>query len=261
LTEGFFENNFDIRDFFNNIIAGTLWLVLLCQFDTLYFGGTLIPWHLNILGGGSFLWPLIIIVVFLLGLFLRSLEFIPKKIFELCFGDPIDYVLKKNESKDIRIRILRFPRGKRMCLHEKIRDEVDWFLKWKIGKELKLDYNKLIYIEYFNSNTNQTHIYDRIKNHKNLMESIMLPEILNAGFILWQWTNKMTFLCSDKGNIALFVILMLLNLWVVFNRYDYYKTEYCRQVFRSVLELKTREVDLCATLKKKKIQIKRKKNY
>ncbi|GAB6390788.1 MAG: hypothetical protein MdMp014T_0161 [Treponematales bacterium] len=264
------ENKFDVKDMFNNIIPGVLWLLFLWQIDAWVFCGRLRQ-LICTEGNWAFSFLFLLIIVFLLGVLLRPFEVVPKKLFNWLIGDPIDLMFYKDPSKKepllkkiLRVLLL-LVKFNRPVLSKTVRKTVEALLKSKGFKEEK-PVNKLVYVESLFGNENR---YGRAKNYKNLVESIMFPEFLNvfvailkpiAGILDQKTLDIPVIQCilsqiakvTGQGipemhgitdtvlriaAIVFFLLLGLINMRIVFGRYNYYKAEYVHSVFRSVLQL------------------------
>jgi hypothetical protein len=222
-------------------------------------------------GNWAFSFSFLLIIVFLLGVLLRPFGEFPKKLFNWLIGDPIDLMFYKDPSKKepllkkiLRVLLL-LVKFDRPVLSKTVRKAVEALLKSRGVKEEK-PVNKLVYMESLIGDENR---YGRAKNYKNLVESIMCPEFLNvfvailkpiAG-ILDQTTLDIPVIQCILSQIAkvtgqgipemhgitdtiiriaaivFFLLLGLINMRIVFERYNHYKAEYVRSVFQSVLQL------------------------
>jgi hypothetical protein len=236
------ERNFDVKDLFNNIIAGILWLLLFFQVDFWFFDSKLFcnVKNTNIPGYEPFFWSLCIVFALFSGTLLRPLERLPLFIFKLLFGDPLKSVLEKKEPKCcidclrmLLVCLLRLKCKVRQKMPSSINVAITNFFNTK-KLIIKEPINKLIYIQYFNELKGLPRRYERMKNYKNLIESIMLPEILNVGLILiFGNLFRSPAVSPEPWRIVLFVF----NVWIIYNRYEYYTVEYYQSVFRSILGL------------------------
>jgi hypothetical protein len=222
----------------------------------------------------SFLF-LLIIIVFLLGVLLRPFEAVPKKLFNGLIGDPSALMFYKDPSKKepllkkiLRVLLL-LVKFDRPVLSKTVREAVEDLLERK-GFKGEKPVNKLVYVESLIGNEN---LYGRAKNYKNLVESIMCPEILNVFVAIFRCILKQIAGILDQKTldipviqcilsqiakvtgqgipemdgisdtiiriaaIVFFLLLGLINMRIVFERYNYYKAEYVHSVFRSVLQL------------------------
>jgi hypothetical protein len=268
------QDKFDVKDVFNNIIAGVLWLLLSWQIDFLFHAQSSFNSILNCINKYKILseiaLPVFFIIAFILGVLLRPLESIPLLFFDGLIGDPMDWIFydEKKNKKSIKQRFCesfkkRYERF--FCLNKtSLNDKtIDKVCEYFIEKEMLCDCykkhnetptsdkenckenckertNQLIHIQTMLELKQQPKIYERFKNYKNLMESIMLPTMINACLpfiyylILKREQELVKIILQTAGIILLIVIFIIFIGLLIFNRYKYYKTEFCKQVFRSI---------------------------
>jgi len=251
------SDKFDVKDFFNYLIAGILWLLLFWQIDDVFNRGHFFS-HLsqsvffeNDIAAGVFS----LVIAFVTGVLLRPMQALPICVFNVIEGKPIGWVLGYKNNKIPLFQRMRSSllRGavKIPCIGEKIKEILNKFFYFLCLDKNPLSEDEIASVKrYFNLESDEIDdpkgrldtietrlrleypqiplIFDKMKNYQNLVESIMTPTLANIGILLFDRTHLP---CRLK--ILLFVVAAL----ATFNCYQYYKSEYYKGVFRSVPKL------------------------
>jgi len=247
MEKSIMSDKFDVKDFFNYMIAGMLWLLLFWQIDDVFncrhffFRLSHTAFFRNDFAAGV----LSLVISFVIGILLRPLQWIPVCIFNIFWGKPIDWVLERKAIKPDCIQKLNWAKKAKKEFIRKIKyfvcfdneplseDEIASVNRYFNLVSAKIDAPKdrLNHIEtrLWLEQPRVPLIFDKMKNYQNLVESIMTPVLANVGILLF---DRMHCLCLLL-RILLFVVVVL----SIFNCYKYHKSEYYKGVFRSVEKL------------------------
>jgi len=200
-------DKFDVKDFFNYLIAGVFWLLLFWQIDSLWNNGDVFSlfsssavFSNEIAVGGLF-----VVIAFVAGTLLRPLQWIPVCLFNIFVGDPIVWVLKRNTSTQNCIQNSDWEQKANCELNKKLfyflcldktslyNDEIVRVKRYfHINHGKITDPKKLLNCIKTNlriQDPKAPQIFDMMDNYQNLVESLMTPVLANAGILIFKRLN------------------------------------------------------------------------
>jgi len=236
-------DKFDIKDYFNYSISGLLWIIIIIKFLDL---SSIIEieklFELNQLNNSGFFITLILLFgSYLIGNLFRFTEkviiFLTNKLYgdfyssALC-TDRNKYLNSEPKEQISKLGLFYFCfKKKPLCIGEKVSEKIEENLK-KINVFNKFKKNQYLMCETYLI-MNYTNLkYERLKNLKNLYESISLPI-----FIISLWISE---LVVYSNNIAwyikiLLIAIILLIVYKFIDRYRYLKSNYIKDIYRYFL--------------------------
>jgi hypothetical protein len=239
-------DKFDIKDYFNYSIAGLLWVVIILKFldvSSIYKFEELTK-VLQIQNSGILITISLLFGTYILGNILRFTEKLIICITDLFYGDIYSCALRTDSdmylkgSKKLKIAKL----GLRYMLFNKKPLGIGFNSSLEIEKNLKD-------LKIYNKSKKNQHImcetflllnysdlkYNRLKNLKNLYESISFPFFIIMIWIANEVKKSNDFNCYCKSIIFLIIILVVIKF---IDRYRYLKSNFIKDIYRYFLFIK-----------------------